>query len=102
MSRTPFKYSRPSRASYSPATANSVLNARATARYRVSWTRVDLPEPDTPLTTVSVCNGTLNVTDFRLWARAPVRTTWRRPTRRPDGTAIVSRPVRYRAVSERV
>src|SRR5262249_62091004 len=66
MSRTPFRYSRPTRLSCSPGEAKSVLNARATARYSVSWTRVDLPEPETPLTTVSVPSGTRSVTFFRL------------------------------------
>src|SRR2546422_11353186 len=72
MSRMPLRYSRPTRLSCSPGEAKSVLNARATARYSVSWTSVDLPEPETPLTTVSVPNGTRNVTFFRLcWRGAP-------------------------------
>src|SRR2546425_471382 len=84
MSRMPLRYSRPTRLSCSPGEAKSVLNARATARYSVSWTSVDLPEPETPLTTVSVPNGTRNVTFFRLCWRAARRSQGLRPgPRRP-------------------
>ena len=37
-----------------------------------SWTRLDLPEPETPVTQVKAPSGTLTSTPFRLWARAPL------------------------------
>src|SRR6266851_3338376 len=37
----------------------------------MSLTRVDLPEPETPVTTVSRPRGRVTSTSFRLFARAP-------------------------------
>jgi hypothetical protein len=44
---------------------------RATAAYSVSLTRVDLPEPDTPVTQVSRPTGKSTLTFFRLLPLAP-------------------------------
>ena len=41
------------------------------ARYRVSCTRLDLPEPDTPVTHVITDNGNAASTARRLLAEAP-------------------------------
>ena len=39
--------------------------------YRVSNARLDLPLPDTPVTTVNLLRGTFTSTFFRLFTRAP-------------------------------
>src|ERR1700722_16007252 len=51
--------------------AETWLSWVATARNNVSLTRVDLPEPETPVTQVSNPNGNSAVTFFRLLAVAP-------------------------------
>src|SRR6185295_6136666 len=75
---------------------------RAAARYRVSFTSVDLPEPETPVTQVRSPTGTVNVTPFRLLPRAPDTRNhcsgcggWR-----VSGRGIWRWPVRYCPVSE--
>jgi hypothetical protein len=45
--------------------------ACAAAAYKVSLTKVDLPEPDTPVTQVSRPTGNATVTLRRLWPLAP-------------------------------
>src|SRR5208337_130641 len=44
---------------------------RCPSAYTVSNTSDDLPEPDTPVTTVSWLCGIASDTSFRLWTRAP-------------------------------
>ncbi len=75
---------------------------RLSAGYSVSLTRVDLPEPETPVTQVSRPTGSASETFFRLLPVAPVMTSWRfgSAARRFFGTAILSVPLRYLAVSE--
>src|SRR3990172_8983463 len=59
------------------------------SKWRSSWrcstsaTSVDLPEPDTPVTTVNVPTGMLTVRSARLCAVAPSIVTQRGPARRP-------------------
>ena len=46
--------------------------ARLIAAYSTSWTSVDLPDPLTPVTQVSVFSGIVMSTSFRLCSVAPV------------------------------
>ena len=66
------------------------------ARCRMSFTRVDFPEPDTPVTTVSNPTGNGTSMFFRLLARAP-RTVSNFPlaARRLAGTGMLNSPERY-------
>ena len=45
-------FSAPDIALWSPAFSRDRYSCRASARYRMSFTNVDLPEPETPVTTV--------------------------------------------------
>src|SRR4051794_27532994 len=63
----------------------------------MSLTRVDLPDPDTPVTATNIPNGNFTSMSRRLCSRAP-RTTRSRPGvrgRRTSGTGICLRPERY-------
>ena len=61
--------------------------------------RVDLPEPETPVTPMSVPSGKSTVTFFRLLPFAPtMRSTFPLPSRRTVGTAMRRFPLRYSAV----
>ena len=68
---------------------------------RMSFTSVDFPEPETPVTTVSSPRGIGTSMFFRLLACAP-RIEMALPfgTRRFQGTAILTAPERYWPVSE--
>ncbi len=48
------------------------MNRRWPSAKTISKARVDLPEPDTPVTTVSSRCGMLSEIFFRLFSRAPV------------------------------
>ena len=67
----------------------------------VSVTSDDLPDPETPVTTVRVPNSIFAVTFLRLLAEAPVILRAPRPgLRRFSGTRIMRLPVRYAPVME--
>src|SRR5438477_4737349 len=55
-------------------------------RNRTSCTSVDLPEPETPVTTVNVPSGIRMSTPAMLCRRAPLSASQRRAGRRADGT----------------
>ena len=75
--------------------------ALVSAGAMVSVTRLDLPEPETPVTTVKVPNSIFAVTFLRLLQEAPVILSAPRPgLRRFSGTRIIRLPVRYWPVSE--
>ena len=63
---------------------------------KISLTKVDLPEPLTPVTQVKQPRGTVNLTFLRLLALAPfsVNTRFLSIGRRCAGTGILSRPER--------
>ena len=64
------------------ASAVAPWSRAARARWSVSLTSVDLPEPETPVTTVSSPSGTRrSTTSFRLCSRQPVISSARRPGR---------------------
>jgi hypothetical protein len=61
----------------------------------VSTTRLDLPEPETPVMQQKVPSGIAAVMPLRLLARAPWTVTWwPLPLRRLAGTSIARVPVR--------
>ena len=62
----------------------------------MSLTRVDFPEPDTPVTAIRQPSGNATSTDRRLCSLAPLTTTSlpRLGLRRVAGSGISSRPVR--------
>src|ERR671921_787157 len=63
----------------------------------MSLTRLDLPEPETPVTATSRPSGKVTSTPLRLCSRAPLTTSSRPGVgwRRTCGTAISLRPERY-------
>ena len=76
--------------------------ARLIAAYSTSCTSVDLPDPLTPVTQVSVFSGMLMSMSFRLCSLAPSsRIFCPVPRRRVVGTGIASSCRRYFDVSER-
>src|SRR5882724_10918872 len=77
--------------------AEAWLSCVATARNRVSLTKVDLPDPETPVTQVSNPNGNSVVTFFRLLAVAPTTRSMRfgSGARRFAGISMRRRPLKY-------
>src|SRR5438552_14352333 len=61
----------PSTSSCGAGSSCERYSVRATDAYSVSFTSVDLPEPDTPVTHVSRPTGNATVTFFRLLPLAP-------------------------------
>ncbi len=73
----------------------------ASERSRMSLTRVDFPDPDTPVTATSRPRGNSASTSWRLCSRAPFTTRDSPlPRRRTAGTGIDLAPERYWPVSE--
>src|SRR2546428_475572 len=74
----------------------------ARRRYRISFTRVLFPEPDTPVMATNIPSGMRTSMSFRLCSRAP-RTTSASGfgLRRRSGKGIRRRPERYAPVIER-
>ena len=95
MSMTLSMSSMPSSFLYGPTGRLERCTALVSAGASVSVTSDDLPEPETPVTTVSVPSSTLAFTFLRLFAQAPVIfMAPRRGLRRLAGSAICLRPVR--------
>ena len=70
--------------------------ARLIAAYSTSWTSVDLPEPLTPVTTVSVLSGMLTSMSLRLCSVAPSsRIFCPFPAAAPSATGMASSWRRY-------
>ncbi len=85
-----------------PGTVRAPCSSRASDWYRMSLTRVDLPDPDTPVTAIRQPSGNATSTFFRLCSVAPLTTTSRDldRLRRWAGTGMLIRPVRYAPVSD--
>ncbi len=85
-----------------PGTVRAPFSSLASARYMISLTRVDLPEPDTPVTATRQPSGNATSTFRRLCSLAPLTTTSRLfdGDRRVSGTGIEARPDRYAPVSD--
>ena len=79
-----------------PGTVRAPFSSRASALYRMSLTRVDLPEPDTPVTATRQPSGNATSTPRRLCSAAPLTATSRFAFRglRVAGTGMVCRPAR--------
>src|SRR5271167_4502388 len=90
-------YSRPSIRSKCAVPAEAWLSCVATARNKVSFTSVDLPEPETPVTQVMSPKGNSAVTFLRLFAVAPMTRSNRfgSGARRSAGISIPRRPLKY-------
>src|SRR5579872_2056567 len=83
-------WSTPEIESCSAATVLAPLTWRSRELSKMALTRVDLPEPDTPVTATNLPSGMLTVTSWRLLARAPLTVRrWPSPERRDVGTAMV-------------
>src|ERR1700722_3760358 len=94
-------FSIPEIARWAPGFSIERYRLCASERYRMSFTSVDFPEPETPVTTVSRPSGIETSTFFRLWPCAP-RMAIALPLgeRRVLGTPIFMRPERYWPVSD--
>ena len=73
----------------------------AKAFFKISFTNVDFPEPDTPVTAINFPRGKSTLTFFKLFSAAPVkRMDCPFPARRSAGVGISRFPERYCPVSE--
>ena len=86
--------------SWGPGRWRERFRSRESALNRISFTREDLPLPDTPVTQVITPSGNDTSMPFRLWARA-LRTViqpfgWRST----GGSGTRLRPERYMPVME--
>src|SRR6267142_2440986 len=91
----------PSMRSCSPGRSWARWSIWARARYRMSLTRVDLPEHETPVTAVKVPRGILTAMPLRLCSRGLwMITCLPLGDRRAAGTAIFSTPERNLPVRE--
>ncbi|MNG05786.1 hypothetical protein D3C84_889960 [compost metagenome] len=103
MSTTLSRCCRPSKLSWAEASSEvAPFSAVAVMGNRVLLIRVDLPEPETPVTQVSRPTGTSRLTCCRLLPRAPLSLSDFFLSRgvRWAGTWIFTRPERYFPVSE--
>ena len=90
----------PSMPSWAPGRSFAWCSRLATAWCRVSLTRVDLPEPETPVTQQKTPSGIATSIPLRLCSRAPRTSSAPRGSRRSAGTSIRRLPERYWPVSE--
>ena len=95
MSMTLSRNSSPSMPACFPGRVLARFRSAASRLNRISLTREDLPEPDTPVTQVKVPRGMDTSTPRRLFSAAPrmVR-KFPLPLRRSVGTGILLRPDR--------
>ncbi len=79
-----------------PGTTRERLSSLARTEYRMSLTREDLPEPETPVTAVSTPSGKETSCPVRLFARGATTFSIRSLStgRRTAGTGISSSPER--------
>ena len=86
----------PSKRSCLPGRMRARFSAAESFLLMISLTSDDLPEPDTPVTHVSVPSGMLTSTLRRLFSRQPnTRRKFPFPARRCAGTAMRRLPERY-------
>ena len=89
-------HSIPCTSSHWPGRLRAPFMAAARVLYRISFTRVDLPEPDTPVTQIILPRGKSTVMSRRLFSRAlTTRRNLPLPSRRCWGTSTYLRPDRY-------
>ena len=71
------------------------------ALHKISFTNVDFPLPDTPVTQINFPSGNLTLIFFKLFSLAPFTSIYSPfPLRRFDGTGILYSPERYFPVIE--
>ena len=94
--------SEPSSALWSPGGTLERYTLCMRALCRISFTRVDLPDPETPVTATKQPSGNSTSMSWRLFSRAPLSSS-RSPSagRRTCGTRISFPPERYCPVRER-
>jgi hypothetical protein len=86
----------PSMVRCSPGVVRARLTCPSSDDSRMSLTRVDLPEPDTPVTATRQPRGKATSMSCRLCSRAPRTTSCGRRARSAlGGTGIDRFPVRY-------
>ena len=92
-------FSTPVISEYVPGFTSERLSFRASAFCRISFTRLDFPLPETPVTQVNIPAGNPTVIFFRLCSRAPFTTIILLLAARLFwGISIFSFPDKYRAV----
>src|SRR5450830_1004778 len=102
MSMTLSRLASPSIESCAPGRSDAPWRTRAAALNRISLTRVDLPEPETPVTAVNSPIGKRDLIFLRLFSRAPEIVIHFPVGRfRFRGTATESAPERYFPVRDR-
>jgi len=87
--------SNPTKSSCFPGSSFRLYNRRASPLYNTSLIKLDLPDPDTPVTTVYTPVGILTVTSFKLFSEAFLITRWPFGLRRFFGTGILSSLAKY-------
>ena len=100
MSITLSKTSSPSTSSCVPGRTRIRLTRFAVALKTISFTSVDLPEPETPVTQTSLPTGNSTSIPFRLCIAAPRTVKWPRSSSRRGGTAIWRAPERNWPVTD--
>ena len=83
-----------------PGTRRAPLSLLASTVYKMSFTNVDFPEPETPVTETKTPSGTSTSMSLRLFSLAPFTTIFRFGStgRRFLGISIDLRPERYAPV----
>ena len=78
------------------------LSLFANTLYKISLTKVDLPEPLTPVTETKTPNGTSTSMSFKLFSLAPLTVSFLFASsgRRLLGIAIDLRPLKYAPVMD--
>ena len=89
-------FSKPFTFLYLPGFVFTLYRLFATTLYSISFTSVDFPEPDTPVTQVNFPSGNLTSIFFKLFSSAPVISRYFLfPFLLFSGTSIFSFPVKY-------
>jgi len=83
-----------------PGTKRAPLSLFARVVYKISLTKVDLPDPETPVTDTKTPSGTSTSISLRLFSFAPLTTSLRLGSiaRRFAGISIDLRPDKYAPV----
>src|SRR3954453_1722620 len=94
------KTSIPSTPACAPGLTRARLSRFASALKTISFTRVDLPEPETPVTQMNLPTGNATSISFRLCCTAPLTRKVPRSSSRLSGTAIERLPARNCPVTD--
>src|SRR6266480_991637 len=94
------KTSIPSTPAWAPGFTRARLSRFASALKTISFTRVDLPEPETPVTQMNLPTGNSTSISLRLCCAAPRTRNEPRSSSRRSGTAIERLPARNCPVTD--